>query len=131
MSRKGFTLIEMVLVILIMAIVTGSLAVVIYQALQDTHKPEVLSTAMALATKELERIIRLDFSDVADENRGSPASYTGNLSSYSWEVRVDSIDDAAPDLGSDADMSDYKVVEVRIHHSVFGYLSNKLLKSNY
>ncbi len=114
-----------------MAIACGGLAVVISQALTDTHKPEVLFAAMALASKESERVIRLGFSNVADENRGSPASYTGDFATYSWEVRVDSIDDAAPDLGSDSDMSDYKVVEVRIHQASIGYLSNKFLKSNH
>lgn len=130
-SFRGFTLIELVLVIVVMAIASLGLAAVIQQALFDTHKPEVISTAAALAGQEAERLIRLPFTSIVDEHRDNPKNYTGNFQNYSWEVRVDSIDNAQPNLGSDPTMQDYKMVEVRVHHGAINYTFLKFLKTNH
>ncbi|MFH1414388.1 MAG: type II secretion system protein [Candidatus Omnitrophota bacterium] len=131
MDKRGFTLIELTLVIVIMGLVCAGLAALIYQTLQGTHKPEVITIATALAKKEAERVIRFDFANLVDENRDSPLAYSGDLSQYSREVRVDSIDTVQPDLGSDPTMETYKVVEVRVHHASIGYLSIIFLKVVY
>ncbi len=131
MTKKGFTLIEIVAVIIVIGIASLGLVGVIHQVLIDVHRPHTLTTATALAEGEAERVMGLSFANVVDENRGSPASYSGNFSNYSWEVRVDSLDSAAPSLGSDADMSDYKVVEVRVHHAAVGHVSLTFLRTHY
>lgn len=131
MRQKGFTLIELIIVIVVMGVACAGLAAAISASIINTHKPEVLSTATALAEKEAERVIRLAFSSVADENRGAPQSYTGAFSNYSREVRVDSIDTSQPNLGSDPTMANYKIVEVRVHHGAINYVAIKFLKSNH
>ena len=134
-NKEAFTIIEAIMVIIIMGVACAGLAAVIYQVLQDTHKPEAISSATALAEEESERVIRLGFGSVVDENRNTPQAYSGDFSNYSWEVRVDSIDTAQPNLvdllGSDTEMANYKVVEIRVHHSAIGYISIKFLKTNY
>lgn len=116
---------------MVIGVACAGLAAALCTSIINTHKPEALSSAASLAEKEAERVIRMAFSSVADENRGAPQNYTGAFSNYSWEVRVDSIDTSQPNLGSDPAMANYKVVEVRLHHGAIGYLALKFLKSNH
>lgn len=130
MFKKAISLIEIVFVIIIIAIASIGLVVSISQVLFDMHKPQIIATAIALSSGEAERVIRLGFSNVLDQNRDSPASFSGNFSAYSWQVRVDSIDTVQPNLGSDPAMAKYKCVQVRVHHPVINYISVKFLKTN-
>lgn len=129
--KSAFSLIEVVVVIVVVGIMSLGLAVAIQQAMSNIHKPETVSIATALAVSEAERVVVSDFSNVVDQNRDSPVSYTGNFSNYSWQVRVDSIDTAQPNLGSDPGMGTYKMVEVRVHHPVINYIKIIFLKTNY
>lgn len=121
LDKKGFSLIEMVLVILVVGISSVGLATAMRQALVSIHKPEVMSTAVALAEKEAERNMRLGFSAVTDEYRDAPASYAGNFSAYSRQTRVtvDPLD------------SNKKTVEIRVHNPAVGYVWIAFLKTNY
>jgi len=123
MRKSGFSLIETVLVLVIIGISFLGLAVAMHNALTGVRKPEALSSATALAVKEAERLINTSFDYVISENLGSPQSYTGDFSSYSWEVRVNSIDDIQPNLGSDPTMDTYKIVEVRVYHDAIDYVA--------
>lgn len=131
MKRKGFTIIELVIVLVVMAIASAGLAAVVVEVMQGSAKAEVISAATGLATGEAERVFRLPFANIADEHRGSPQSYSGDFSNYSWEVRADNIDTAQPNLGTDTLMETYKAVEVRVHHSSIGYLQVRFLRANY
>lgn len=131
MSKKGFSLIELILVIIVMGLACAGLATAIQQAIFYTNRTEVMATATALAAQEAERVNALVFASVVDENRGSPLSYTGNLASYSREIRVDSIDTAQPNLGSDPLMQNYKVVEVRVYHNAVVSAALEFLKTNH
>ena len=130
-SLTGFTLIEMVVVILVMGIAAVSLVFTMQQVLFNLARPEVISVSSALAVREAENIASAGFSSVSDQYRGAPQSYGGNFAAYDREIRVDSIDTAEPSLGSDAAMANYKVVEIRVHHPAINYVSIKLLKTNY
>lgn len=131
MKEKGVSLIELILVIVVFGVAALGLVVAMQAAVLDLHKPEVITVAASLAEKELERVIALSFANVNDENRNSPQSYSGDYSAYSWQVRVDSIDDAAPALGSDSAMVNYKVVEARVSHLAIGDISLRVLKTNH
>ncbi len=131
MHKRSFSLIETILVIVVVGISFLGLALLIYNAAMGIHKPETLSTATALAVKEAERIIATDFDFVGDEHRNAPQGYLGDFSGYSWEARVDSIDDVQPNLGSDPTMDDYKIVEVKVYHSVISPVAVKFLITDF
>jgi len=118
-NNKGFTLIETVLVIFVVGISSLGLVSVMQQVLFDVHKPQVMSSAVSLAEMEAERVIRLSFGTVADENRDAPLSYSGDFSSYSRQVRVNAVD------------ADTKRIEIRVHHPAVGYVWLAFLKTNY
>ena len=129
--QKAFSLIELVIVILVLGIACLGLALATQEVLFNIHRPEVISTAVGLAEARAERVLALNFASVNNQHRDSPLAYGGNFSAYSWEVRVDSLDDAAPSLGSDVNMTNYKVVDVRVHHPAVDHVSIVFLKTNY
>lgn len=131
MNRRGFTLVEIVIVIVVMGIAALGLTAGVQYVMYGTHKPEIISQATALAVNEAERVMGLSFAGVADEHRADPQAYTGDFVTYSWEVRVDSIDTAQANLGSDAAMANYKFVEVRVHHDIIDHISVEFLRTNY
>ena len=119
MSKKGFTLIEIIMVIVIMGISSLGLVTVMQQVLFNVHKPQVMQVAIGLAEEEAERVLNLEFASVANEHFGAPASFGGNFSAYSSEIRVNSLD------------SNNKVVEIRVYHVALGYVWLAFLKTNY
>jgi type II secretory pathway pseudopilin PulG len=129
--RKGFTLVELVMFMVIIGLVISGLAAAIFTGMTQSPRSEILATATALCAGEADRVEALSFANAVDQNRLSPASFGGAFSNYSWEVRVDSIDTSQPNLGSDPTMANYKVVEVRVHHSLIGYVPIKFLRTNY
>lgn len=129
--KKSFSLIEVIIVIIIVGIGIAGMSTAFQTILYQSYRPEAISTATVLALFEAERVVRLDFDNVTDQYRDSPSNYTGNFSGYSYEVRVDSIDDMAPSLGSDSSKQSYKVVEIRVHHSRINYVPLIFLKAKY
>jgi prepilin-type N-terminal cleavage/methylation domain-containing protein len=129
--RQGYTIVELVLVIVVIGIASAGLSAAVINAMSGTHRTETLATAAALAAGEADRVRALAFASVADQNRDSPVSFGAPFANYSWQVRVDAIDTAQPNLGSDPGMANYKAVEVRVHHSAINYFSIKFLRTNY
>jgi prepilin-type N-terminal cleavage/methylation domain-containing protein len=119
MNKKGFTLIEIIMVILIMGISSLGLVAVMQQVLFNVHKPQVMQVATALAEKEAERVLNLEFASVVNEYFNAPAPYAGNFSAYSRQTRVTNAD------------SNNKIVEIRVHHVAVGYVWLAFLKTNY
>ncbi len=116
MNKKGFTLIELVLVMVIMGISSLGLVVVMQQVVTNIHKPQVIATATALAEKEMERLMRLSFSSTIAE---AQQSYTGNFSAYTHTTTITSID------------ANNKEVIVTVTHPVIGSLTMAFLRTNY
>ncbi len=125
---KGFTLIETIISIVVIGIISLGLIAVFTGVFTNATRDEAVAVAVNLARGEMERVIRLDFSDVDDENRDSPEDFTGNFSNYSWQVRVDPVPE---DIEDDEDMENYKQVEVRITNAIIGDISLKTILANY
>jgi prepilin-type N-terminal cleavage/methylation domain-containing protein len=119
MNKKGFTLLEVIAVILIMGISSLGLVTVMQQVLFNVHKPQVMQVATGLAEKEAERVLNLEFPSVVNEYFGAPASYGGGFSAYSRQTRVTDVD------------SDNKIVEIRVHHIAVGYVWLAFLKTDH
>ncbi|MEI8012418.1 MAG: hypothetical protein WCI27_08085 [Candidatus Omnitrophota bacterium] len=115
-GKKGFTLLELVMMIVVIGLSFGGLAVVTQQVVLNIHKPQVIATATALAEKEMERLKRLSFAATAAE---ASQNYTGSFSGYSHRTTVTSVD------------ADHKVVAVVISHPAITSLTLALLRTNY
>lgn len=125
---KGFTLIETVISIVVIGIAfLGLLAIFTAGYINAVHD-EAMTIADMLAKGEMERIRGLAFANVTDENRDSPAAFTGNFYNYRWQVRVDAVPVA---IANDPSMANYKQVEVRVTNNIAGQVSLKTIVTNY
>lgn len=125
---KGFTLIETIISIVIIGIISLGLIAVFTGVFTNATRDEAVIIALNLAKGEMERVIRLDFVDIVDENKDSPANFGGNFSNYSWQVRVDPVPE---DIADDEEMTYYKQVEARVTNVIAGDISLKTIVTNY
>jgi len=116
MGNKGFSLLELVMVIVVIGVSSLGLVVVMRQVVINIHKPQVIATATALAEEEMERIMLLSFAATAAQ---SSKNFTGSFSAYSHITAVTSID------------ANDKEVEVTVFHPAIGSLFFIFLRTNY
>jgi prepilin-type N-terminal cleavage/methylation domain-containing protein len=124
---KGFTLIETVIGIVVLGIIALGLFAIFTGVFTNAVHDEVISIATSLAKGELERVTRLSFANVVDQNRNSPVSFGGNFSNYSWQIRVDAV---PVGIANDPGMSNYKQVESRVTNPMVGDISLKTIVTN-
>ena len=124
---RGFTLVETVIGIVVIGIIAIGLFATFTGVFTNAARDEVLSVATSLAKGELERVTRLSFASIVDQNRGSPVSFGGNFTNYSWQIRVDAVPVA---IANDAGMANYKQVESRVTNPIAGDISLKTIVTN-
>ncbi len=107
---RGFTLIELIIAVSVLAIVIGTAVSVLGDILNSTVQPEILDTSTHLAEREMERISFMRFSQVAN---AGPANFTSPFSNYSYQVTVSPVPAA---LANDPGMAGYKQVQVTVTH---------------
>ncbi len=83
--KKGFTIIELIIVIIVLGICFAPIAVLFRNVSIKYATSEIMQIATALAEQEMERVTSLRFSSVIAEG---PTLFTGNFSNYSYQVRV-------------------------------------------
>ncbi len=124
---RGFTLIETVIGIVVLGIIALGLFATFTGVFTNAVRDEVVTIATSLAKGALERVARLSFGSVVDQNRGAPVSFGGNFTNYSWQIRVDAVPVA---IASDAGMIQYKQVEARVTNAFVGDISLKTIVTN-
>ena len=124
---RGFTLIETVIGIAVLGVMALGLFAVFTSVFKNAVQDETISVATSLARGELERVTRMSFVNVVDQNRDSAVSFGGNFSNYSWQIRVDAV---PAGITSDPSMTNYKQVEVRVTNPMAGDISLKTIVTN-
>ena len=122
---RGFTLIELAMAIVIIAIAIAPLSVILGNIISKTVLPEVLNVSNYLAEQELERISTLRFSQI---NSQAQTSYAGNFSRYSYQITVTAVPAA---LANDPLMQQYKQVSITIQNFYLSAVTVTTLVSNY
>ena len=111
-KRKGFTLVEVIVSVSVVAIVMYALIAVFITAGIKGVNVEVFTVAQSLAEGKLEEISAFNFAGITGE---SETNYTGDLSGFSYEVVVDYV--ASGDLDSPVGYeTNYKRIRVQIRH---------------
>jgi len=124
---KGFTLIETVIGIVVIGIIALGLFATFTGVFTNAVRDEVVTVATSLAKGEMERVTRLSFASVVDQNRGTPVSFGGNFTNYSWQIRVDAV---PVGIANDPGMTNYKQVESRVTNAFVGDISLKTIVTN-
>jgi len=126
-AKGGFTLVETVIGIVVIGIIAIGLFATFTGVFTNAVRDEVMSVATSLAKGEMERVTRLSFANIIDQNRDSPASFGGNFNNYSWQIRVDAV---PVDIANDPGMANYKQVESRVTNAFVGDISLKTIVTN-
>ncbi len=126
-DMRGFTLIETVIGIVAIGIIALGLFATFTGVFTNACRDEVATIGTSLAKGEMERVARLSFASIVDQNRGAPVSFGGNFSNYSWQIRVDPVPSG---IASDPGMTNYKQVESRVTNALIGDISLKTIVTN-
>ena len=124
---KGFTLIETIIGIVVLGVIALGLFATFTGVFKNAVRDEVVTVATSLAKGELERVTRLSYASIVDQNRNSPVSFTGNFANYSWQIRVDAVPVV---IANDPSMTNYKQVESRVTNALLGDISLKTIVTN-
>lgn len=128
-KNKGFSLVELVLVIVVAGIAIPGVIFTFYELARKSVYDEAMTTATMLAEGELERVMQKGFANITDEHRDSPVSFGGDFTGYTWQVRVDYVNSGDLDTAV-AGSTEYKRVETRVTNNVVGDVGLKTIVTN-
>lgn len=126
--KRGMTLIELVLSIIIIAVCLIPVSTMYNQVLSKIYKSRVMTTASALAEETMDQHLGKTFSGIANTVL---TSFSSPFSDYSYQVVVNYVEAANLNTSVDPTVTQYKRVEVRITHSQIGTLRMVSLLTNY
>jgi prepilin-type N-terminal cleavage/methylation domain-containing protein len=112
MNSRGFTLIEVIVTVVVLAFVMYALVAIFISAGYRGVNVEVYTVAQSLAEDKLEEAMVQNFGGVTDE---SETSFSGDLSEFSYEITTGYVSAEALDsmVGY---ATDFKKIQVRVRH---------------
>lgn len=125
-DSSGFTLIELIIIIVVVSIAIGVLLTTLASVTNNTIYPLILQTASELAEQEIEKITGTRFSFVCSctDNAYTQPEFAG----YSRQITVATI---PVGLGSDTPaMSQYKMVDVAVTNNTVGSVTLRTIVTN-
>jgi type II secretory pathway pseudopilin PulG len=111
MNDKGFTLIEIIVLIVMAGILLPAIVVPFATGVKKSGKPEMAATAMYLAHQKMEEFVKFDYSNAALNPIGLTAYANADISTYQWQWEIIYVDNnfntSATDVG-------YKRILIRV-----------------
>lgn len=123
-KKRGFTIIELVIAIVVISIAVGTLLTVLAAQSQSTIIPYITQVATGLAEQEMERITSLRFAQVIN---AGPTPFVFPFQDYTLQVVVSAVPVAIAD---DPGMTDYKQVQVIVANSTIGSINLTTIVTN-
>lgn len=126
-SKKGFTLIEVILVMVILAISLPPLCILIVNVVRKNVLTQVQATATALAEGEMEKVTNMRFSGIATT---AQTAFSAPFTAYNYTITVDYVN--ASDLNTPVvpGPTNYKRVQVMVNNAISGNLTLTTLIAN-
>jgi len=110
-SNKGFTLIEVLAVIVMAGILLPAIIVPFVSSIRGSGKPEMATTAMYLGHQKMEEFMKFDYGNAALNPIALTPYVSSDIPSYQWQWEIIYIDSnfnvSATDVG-------YKRILVRV-----------------
>ena len=123
--RNGFTLIELIMVIIIASAILVPLSVVVVESLRRTLLPEHFTMGSCLLEGKAEEVTNRRFSDIEAMigGAGESGTFTGNFSDYSYSISAPYYVDPS-DLNTQvAGPTDYLRIQITISRTGFPSVS--------
>ncbi len=111
MNKKGFTLIEIIVLIVMAGIIIPVIVVPFATGIRGSGKPEMVTTAMYLAHQKMEEFMKFDYSNAALNPIGLTAYANADISNYQWQWEIVLVDNNFNPSGTDVG---YKRILVRL-----------------
>jgi type II secretory pathway pseudopilin PulG len=124
-SEIGFTLIEVIIFMVLVAIAVPLIMLPLVVGIQETNRPEITNTAHYLAIEKMEELNGMAYAEIADGVRSPVDGFTG----YEREVEVTEVD--CSDLETESAGSGCKKVEVIVYHGDIGSVKLVTLVTDY
>jgi type II secretory pathway pseudopilin PulG len=111
MNEKGFTLIEIIVLIVMAGIIIPAIMVPFATGIRESKKPEVVTTAMYLAHQKMEELMKFDYSRAPELNPGTYTLPAPPTTGYTWQWVISYVDNNFAASGSDVG---YKMIRVTV-----------------
>ena len=112
-QSKGFTLIEIIVLIVMAGILLPAIIVPFATGVRGSGKPEMATTAMYLGHQKMEEFMKFDYSNAALNPIALTAYVNSDITTYQWQWEIMYVDSdfANPDLVTNRG---YKRILVRV-----------------
>jgi len=112
-QSKGFTLIEIIVLIVMAGILLPAIIVPFATGIKGSRKPEMVTTAMYLAHQKMEEFMKYNYCNAALNPTALTAYAAAPIAGYDWQWEIMYVDSnfASPDLVTNRG---YKRILVRV-----------------
>jgi type II secretory pathway pseudopilin PulG len=111
MNKRGFTLIEIIVLVVLAGIIIPVIVVPFATGVRGSGKPEMVTTAMYLAHQKMEELMKFDYSRTPDLTPGTYTLPAPPISGYTWQWVISYVDNNFNASGSDVG---YKMIRVSV-----------------
>ena len=111
MNKRGFTLIEIIVLIVMAGILIPTIVVPFATGIRGSGKPEVVTTAMYLAHQKMEDLMQFNYNWAPDLTPGTYPPTAAPISGYTWQWVISYVTNTFAASGSDVG---YKMIQVTI-----------------
>lgn len=115
-GKKGFTLIEIIVLIVMAGIIIPVIIVPFATGIRGSNKPEVVTTAMYLAHQKMEELMKFDYSRAPELNPGTYTLPAPPVTGYTWQWVIEWVvpNPVGNDFVGSATDQGYKRIFVRV-----------------
>lgn len=110
-NNRGFTLIEIIILIIIAGIILPVIIVPFVTGVKDSGKPEMVNTAMFLASQKMEELMKYQYSDPTLNPIALTPYANSGVTGYDWQWEIVLVDS---DFNTSAIDAGYKRILVRV-----------------
>jgi type II secretory pathway pseudopilin PulG len=113
MNNKGFTLIEIIILIVMAGILLPAIVVPFATSVKGSRKPEIATTAMYLAHQKMEEFTKFHYSDAVLNPVALTPYINSDMATYQWQWEIMYVDNSFTNADLVTDRG-YKRILVRL-----------------
>src|SRR4030042_685271 len=110
MNKNGFTLIEIIVLIVMAGIIIPVIIVPFATGIRDSNKPEMVTTAMYLAHQKMEELMKFNYDRAPELTPGTYTLPAPPIAGYTWQWVISYVDN---NFSPSADVG-YKRIQVTV-----------------